>query len=111
MTNAGQIIAAIREMAAQKDLEQDEMNDLIRDGMSAGLARIFGPNVRPEITIDEAAGEIDMIVLKRVVEEVEDPSAEISLEKARGTIPPTRWATSWRSRSTLPSSDTTPSRP
>jgi transcription termination/antitermination protein NusA len=87
MTNAGQIIAAIREMAAQKDLEQDEMHDLIRDGMSAGLARIYGPNVRPEITIDEAAGEIDMIVLKRVVEEVEDPSAEISLEKARWDDP------------------------
>ena len=87
MPNAGQIIAAIREMAAQKDLDQDEMNDLVRDGLSAGLARMFGPNVRPEITIDDASGEIDMVVLKRVVEEVEDPSAEISLEKARWDDP------------------------
>jgi transcription termination/antitermination protein NusA len=87
MTNAGQIIAAIREMAAQKDLDHDEMNDLIRDGMTAGLARIFGPNVRPEITIDEASGEIDMVVLKRVVEAVEDSSAEISLEKAQWDDP------------------------
>lgn len=87
MTNAGQIVAAIREMASQKNLESEEMNDLIRDGISAGLARIFGPNVRPEITIDEVTGEIDMVVLKRVVEEVEDSSAEISLEKARWDDP------------------------
>jgi transcription termination/antitermination protein NusA len=87
MTNAGQIVAAIREMAAQKNLEHDEMNDLIRDGISAGLAKLFGANVRPEITIDEVSGEIDMVVLKRVVEEVEDSSAEISLEKARWDDP------------------------
>ncbi len=87
MTNAGQIVAAIREMAAQKSLDQDEMNDLVRDGITAGLARIFGANVRPEITIDEVSGEIDMVVLKRVVEEVEDSSAEISIEKARWDDP------------------------
>jgi N utilization substance protein A len=87
MTNAGQIVAAIREMATQKNLDQDEMNDLVRDGIAAGLARIFGPNVRPEITIDDATGAIDMVVLKRVVEEVEDASAEISLEKARWDDP------------------------
>ncbi len=87
MTNAGQIVAAIREMAAQKNLEQADMNDLVRDGITAGLARIFGANVRPEITIDEVSGEIDMVVLKRVVEEVEDSSAEISLEKAQWDDP------------------------
>jgi len=87
MTNAGQIVAAIREMAAQKNLEQADMNDLVRDGITAGLARIFGANVRPEITIDEVSGEIDMVVLKRVVEDVEDSSAEISLEKAQWDDP------------------------
>jgi len=87
MTNAGQIVAAIREMAAQKNLDQADMNDLVRDGITAGLARIFGANVRPEITIDEVSGEIDMVVLKRVVEDVEDSSAEISLEKAQWDDP------------------------
>ncbi len=87
MTNAGQIVAAIREMAATKNLSPEEMNELIKEGITAGLARIFGPNVRPEIEIDEASGEIDMVVLKRVVEEVEDPSAEISLEKAQWDDP------------------------
>jgi N utilization substance protein A len=83
MANAGQIVAAIRDMAATKSLSAEEMNDLIKDGILAGLARIYGPNVRAEIGIDEGSGDIQIVVLKRVVEAVEDPSAEISLEKAR----------------------------
>ncbi len=87
MANAGQIVAAIREMANTKNLSREEMDELIRDGLLAGLARIYGPNVRAEINIDEISGDIEMIVLKRVVEEVEDPSAELSLEKARWDDP------------------------
>jgi len=83
MTNAGQIVAAFRDIAATKSLSPDEVNDLIRDGIIAGLVKIYGPNVEAEIDIDEVSGDIEIIVLKRVVEEVEDPSSEIALEEAR----------------------------
>ena len=83
LTNAGQILAAFRDMAATKSLSADELNDLIQDGIMAGLARIYGPNVRAEIGVDDVSGDIEMVVLKRVVEEVEDESAEISLEEAQ----------------------------
>lgn len=83
IANSGQIIAALRDMAATKNLSLDELNELIQDGIMAGLARIHGPNVRAEIEVGEMTGEIDIIVLKRVVEQVEDGSAEISLEEAR----------------------------
>lgn len=87
MTNAGQIVAAIRELAATKNLSPDDTNDLIKDAITAGLARIYGPNVRPEIEVDDVTGDIGMVVLKRVVQEVEDASAEISLEKAQWDDP------------------------
>ena len=83
MTNTGQIVAALRDIAATKDLTPDELDDLIRDGITAGLIRIYGPNVESEIEIHEDTGEIEIVVLKRVVEEVEDPSSEVSLEEAR----------------------------
>ena len=83
LTNTGQILAAFRDMAATKSLSPDELNDLIQDGIMAGLARIYGPNVRAEIGIDDVSGDIEMVVLKQVVEEVEDESAEISLEEAQ----------------------------
>jgi N utilization substance protein A len=83
MTNAGQIVAAFRDIAATKSLNQDEVYDLIRDGILAGLVKIYGPNVEAEIDINEGSGDIEIIVLKRVVDEVEDDSSEIALEKAR----------------------------
>jgi len=83
MTNAAQIVAAFRDIAATKSLSQDEVYDLIRDGIVAGLVKIYGPNVDAEINIDEISGDIEIIVLKRVVEVVEDESSEISLQEAR----------------------------
>jgi N utilization substance protein A len=87
MTNAGQIVAAFRDIAATKSLSPDEVYDLIKDGIVAGLVKIYGPNVEAEIQIDEGSGDIEIIVLKRVVEEVEDPSSEISLEEAQWDDP------------------------
>ena len=83
MINAGQIIAAFNDVAATKNLTPDEVNELLRDGIMAGLSRIHGPNVQAEINIDDISGGLDIVVLRRVVDDVEDPSSEISLEEAR----------------------------
>ena len=87
MSAGTQVLAAFREMVANKNLSQDDLHDLIRDGMMAALARRFGPNVQAEIIIDEAQGGIKITVLKEVVETVEDSSREISLEEARWDDP------------------------
>lgn len=83
MANAAQIVAAFRDVASTKSLSPEEMEDLVKDGILAGLARIYGVNVRAEIHIDDLSGDFDIVVLKRVVDEVEDPSCEIALEEAR----------------------------
>lgn len=83
MANASQIVAALRDVASTKSLSDDEMTDLVRDGMLAGLARIYGTNVQAEIDINEDTGDFDIVVLRRVVDEVEEPASEISLEEAR----------------------------
>lgn len=83
MANAAQIVAAFRDVASTKSLSEEEMTDLVKDGILAGLARIYGPTVQAEIDIDEHTGEFDIVVLRRVVEEVEDPASEISLKEAR----------------------------
>lgn len=83
MANAAQIVAAFRDVAATKSLSDEEMTDLVKDGMLAGLARIYGATVQAEIDIDEDTGDFDIVVLRRVVDEVEDPATEISLEEAR----------------------------
>jgi transcription termination/antitermination protein NusA len=87
MNNATQVLAAFREMTANKAISRDELHDLIKDGILAALAKRFGPNVEAEITVDEETGRIDITVLKEVVQEVEDASREISLEEARWDDP------------------------
>lgn len=87
MANATQILAAFREMIANKNMSRDDLHDLIKDGIMAALARRFGPNVEAEIIIDEDAGEMHITVLKEVVAEVEDSSREVSLEDARWDDP------------------------
>lgn len=83
MANAAQIVEAFRDVASTKNLSEEEMTDLVKDGMLAGLARIYGATVQAEIDIAEDTGDFDMVVLRRVVEEVEDSATEISLEEAR----------------------------
>lgn len=87
MANAGQIVAALRDIGATKDLTPDEVSDLMQDGILAALQRIYGPTVDAEIDVDEVTGEFDIVVLKRVVEAVEDEATEIGLKEARWDDP------------------------
>jgi N utilization substance protein A len=87
MANATQVIAAFREMIANKNLSRDDLYDLIKDGIMAALARRYGPTVEAEIRIDEAGGDISITVLKEVVAEVEDPARQTALEEARWDDP------------------------
>jgi transcription termination/antitermination protein NusA len=87
MANATNVLAAFREMIANKNLSKDDLHDLIKDGIMAALARRYGPTVEAEIEIDEAAGDIRITVLKEVVAEVEDAARETSLEEAQWDDP------------------------
>jgi N utilization substance protein A len=82
-----QVLAAFREMIANKNLSREDLHDLIKDGIMAALARRYGPNVSAEVAIDEEGGDIKITVLKEVVAEVEDSSREISLEEAQWDDP------------------------
>ena len=70
-------------MANAKQLDRHELLDLLRDGIHAALAKRYGVTVRDEIAIDDMNGKITVTVLKSVVEEVEDPTSQVSLEDAQ----------------------------
>ncbi len=80
------IVEAFRVMTANKSLSEHELHDLIRDGIHAALARRFDGPVDAEIEV-QADGDIRIVVLKEVVEAVEDPAREIRLEEARWDDP------------------------
>ncbi len=87
MASSAEVLAAIRELAHSKQLDRESLLDLLRDGIHAALVKKYGPTVRSEIGIDEMKGEIRVAILRTVVEEVEDPVCQVSLEEARWEDP------------------------
>ena len=83
MANTTDVATAIRELTNTKQLNRGEFLDLLKDGLHAALVKRYGPSVRSEIGIDELKGTIRIVVLRTVVEAVEDPGTQVTLEEAR----------------------------
>jgi N utilization substance protein A len=83
MSGSAEVLGAIRELTTSKQLDRTELVALLRDGIEAALARRFGPTVKFELDFDDLKGTMRVIRLRQVVEVVEDPACQISLEEAR----------------------------
>lgn len=83
MIGSAEILAAFRELSNVKQLDRAELYGLLQDGIMAALAKKYGPNVQAEVDIDDGKGDIRIVLLKDVVEAVEDPSRQISVDDAR----------------------------
>jgi len=53
MATSTEVLTAIKELAANKQLDRENLLDLLRDGIHAALVKKYGPTVRSEIDIDE----------------------------------------------------------
>lgn len=82
-TGSADILLAIRDLTNSKSMDRSELRDLLQDGIHAALAKKHGPTVQAEVDIDEDRGAIRIVLLKTVVEQVEDPAREVSVEEAR----------------------------
>jgi N utilization substance protein A len=83
MVSSAEILAAFREVSNTKQLDRAELYALLTDGILAALAKKYGPNVQAEVDIDDGKGDIRIVLLKTVVENVEDPSNQVSVEDAK----------------------------
>ena len=83
MIGSAEILAAFRELSNVKQLDRAELYGLLQDGIMAALAKKYGPNVQAEVDIDDGKGEIRIVLLKDVVDSVEDASRQISVDDAR----------------------------
>jgi transcription termination/antitermination protein NusA len=83
MVSSAEILAAFREVSNTKQLDRAELYALLQDGILAALAKKYGPNVQAEVNIDDGKGDIRIVLLKTVVETVEDSSNQISVEDAK----------------------------
>jgi len=83
MASSTEMLAAFRELTTTKQLDRAELLDLLHDGIQAALVRKYGPTVRFELAVDELKGGLTVTRLRQVVEAVEDPASQVSVEEAR----------------------------
>lgn len=83
MAGSAEILLALRELADSKQIQRAELHDLLKDGIIAALVKKHGPSVQAEVDINDAQGEIRIVMLKKVTEEPTDSVTEISLDEAR----------------------------
>src|SRR3954466_11742526 len=83
MAGAADILAAFRELSNAKQMDKAELYGLLQDGILAALAKKYGPTVQAEVDIDEGKGDIKIVLLRTVVDVVEDPAREITTDDAR----------------------------
>jgi N utilization substance protein A len=76
------VIDAFAEMAKEKKIDKDLLQGIVEETFSMIVKRKYGANSDFEIVVNLQKGDIEIYLIKQVVEEVEDPETEITLEEA-----------------------------
>ena len=77
-----EFLDAFMQIVRVKKIDKNTLIETLKASLSSAAARKYGPDADISVHIDEARGKLDVFRTFKVVEEVEDPSIEISLEKA-----------------------------
>jgi len=80
--NKQMIIEAFAEMARQKNIDRDLLQGIIEDTFSQMVRKKYGPDANFEIIVNMEKGDIEIYLLREVVETVEDPNLQVSVEEA-----------------------------
>lgn len=80
--------AVIGQLGRDKGINQDTLVEVIESAMLSAARKHYGHNLNLETQYDAELGTVEVLVFKTVVEKVEDPDIQISLEEARAEYDP-----------------------
>jgi N utilization substance protein A len=76
----------VRQMAAERDIEAETLVDAVAEAISSAARKHYKErNVHTDIDVE--SGEVESWTARDVVEEVEDPEIEVTLEEAQAIDP------------------------
>jgi len=81
------ILEAIGQIARDKNVDRELVVETIKSGLLSAAKKRFGSSDHVDVDIDLYTGHISMKANWSVVDEVEDPSMELTLEEARKIDP------------------------
>ncbi|MFP4240380.1 MAG: transcription termination factor NusA [Chitinispirillaceae bacterium] len=77
------IVTSLGAVTKEKSISMDLVLDTLKDALATGAKKYLGKPINVEAKVDKEKGVIEVYTRQTVVEEVEDPEYEISLEEAR----------------------------
>jgi N utilization substance protein A len=77
----------IDQVSRDKGIEKELLIGAIKDAIRSAAKKKLGPRLEIEVEYRDDTGEMEVFQYKEVVEEVQDPSQEISLEAGRQVDP------------------------
>lgn len=79
--------AAVAQISSERGITTEEILEKVEQALISAYKRRFGAAQNVSVRIDLSTGEAKVYAEKTVVEEVEDPREEISLEEAQRLVP------------------------
>src|SRR5581483_6452432 len=79
-----QLAQAIRVIAEEKNLPEDQVQDIVQQALAAAWRRDYGDREQEvRVTMNLNTGEVRAFVTKDITENVDDPQVQISLSDAQ----------------------------
>ena len=77
------LLQTIEQIGREKNIEPEIIVAAIEEAMAVAAQKVYRTEDRLEATLNPDTGEVELHSVKTVVEQVEDPHSQISLEEAR----------------------------
>jgi len=81
--NKKAIIDAFAEMAREKSIDRDLLQGIVEETLKMMVRKKYGEESNFECIVNMEKGDIEIYLMREVVEEVENPDAELTVEQAR----------------------------
>ena len=80
-----ELLVVIEQIGCDKGIDPQKIISAVESAVSSAAKKRYGGNENLQVRLDPETGEIEVISLRQVVENVVDPKQEISLEEAKDT--------------------------
>ena len=85
--HSSEIVEAFTQIAKEKNIEKDELNLIIEEIFKMMIRKKFGEKENFDVIVNLDKAAIEIYQTKKVVEDVEDPITQISVESAKKVEP------------------------
>ena len=81
--DSGELIRAVNDLSKERRVNKDVLFSAIEAALISAYKKNYGKSANVRASIDRDKGEIEVLSRKTVVEEVNDPQCEMTLQEAR----------------------------